>query len=444
VVAEELHKNCRSAVSKGPVYFTINSIKRMTLTGNRSYEFSGFTLNVDERVLLYLNERVELTGKDFDVLHFLLRHPKRLVRNTELIAGVWGEGSQMVERGLNNHIARVRKALGCDPRFPTFIETVRGKGYRLIADVNTIENDHLAPSVNATVPDEYLVSSHLFVPIYLGAGVFEENKGDLKESPWVRYRESPLGEGRLCILHNGIAVWHLTKTMRFQSMSVVARWRRQIYDEILDEKSGLTKHIEKLIHDVGSRSGSILPNKIGKPGYVLSAMLLESPRWSNIHRIKNAVRLLSSLTPLDSKLKRKKEEERALERRILEDGFVDPEMREFGVRGRDIGFASWDGVSYFSLDSTSSGIMHDLIEFEIAVQATWWFAKCLSDEMMTYGKSLKARLGDEIEALQEMFARVESIGPRETPSQRTMIEAILHTSRVERLVRETIRQQAGR
>jgi hypothetical protein len=278
----------------------------------------------------------------------------------------------------------------------------------------------------------------LFVPVYLGPSVFDSGVGEIRESTWIRYKEVRSEEGRLCVLSNGFAVWHLTKTMRFKSMSVVARWRQQTYQQILEGRHRIITTLDKVV--AGRPSKDLFDSNFKKHGYVLSALVMEGPRISNSIRVRNALQLLASLSALESTVQRRKEEELVLERRILDDGVTNTELHEFGMRGADIGFACWDGVSYYTFDENNAGVIGELVEFEIAVQATWWFAKCVSDVISEPDKTNRSKLLAAVRTLREMFAKLENIGPLDSPSRRTMCEAILTTSRVERLVKETLRR----
>lgn len=412
----------------------------MSSTTNHSFEFGGFTLNANGRLLLYSNQRIELTGRDFDVLLYLIQNPKRLISSAELIAAVWGEEPKIVARNITHHIAKVRKALDCDPRHPTFIETVSKKGYRFLADVRQVDTDDERQPATETEQEKYLITSHMFVPMYLGAKAYDSIEGKKQNSVWASYKEFQSEEGRLCVLSNGIGVWHLTRTGKFPTMSVIARQRRETYESILGGKHRLSNTADRIVDNSGSKDGSLFPSKLSTPGYVFSGFVMSSPRWASTIRIRRALELLTCLTPLESKMKRRKEDDLAFERRILEEGFGKAEMYEFGVPGGDMGFASWDSVSYYQFDEHAPSLVGDLTEFEIALQATWWFAKCLTDELMLKGKLSKHGLRDSVDQLRDMLARLESIGASETPSQRTMIEAVLKTSRVERVAGETIKR----
>jgi DNA-binding response OmpR family regulator len=70
-----------------------------------------------------------LTGREFDLLAFLLAHPGRAYTRAELLAEVWGWefGDQST---VTVHVRRLREKIEPDPTRPRRIATVWGTGYR--------------------------------------------------------------------------------------------------------------------------------------------------------------------------------------------------------------------------------------------------------------------------------------------------------------------------
>ena len=70
-----------------------------------------------------------LTGREFDLLAFLLAHPGRAYNRAELLAEVWGWefGDQST---VTVHVRRLREKIEPDPTHPRRIATVWGTGYR--------------------------------------------------------------------------------------------------------------------------------------------------------------------------------------------------------------------------------------------------------------------------------------------------------------------------
>ncbi len=92
--------------------------------------FGPWRLVPTRRELQGPETRVPLTLREFDLLHFLLRHPRQVFSRTELLSRVWGAGFDGYEHTVNSHINRLRNKIEADPQNPQFIATVWGVGYR--------------------------------------------------------------------------------------------------------------------------------------------------------------------------------------------------------------------------------------------------------------------------------------------------------------------------
>lgn len=71
---------------------------------------------------------VSLTRREFELIYFLASHPGRVFSRSELLDRVWGEDFLGTERTVDQHIAQLRARLKDE-----LIETVRGRGYRLVS-----------------------------------------------------------------------------------------------------------------------------------------------------------------------------------------------------------------------------------------------------------------------------------------------------------------------
>ena len=80
--------------------------------------------------VLSAGQRVELTLKEFELLHLFLAHPGRVFSREQLLERVWGTDYLGETRTVDVHIGTLRTKLGsCGD----YIHTVRGVGYRLEA-----------------------------------------------------------------------------------------------------------------------------------------------------------------------------------------------------------------------------------------------------------------------------------------------------------------------
>ena len=92
-------------------------------------EFAGLRIEPDTHRVLAHGNALTLSPTEFKVLHYLMKHPDKVIARSRLLDNVWGNAVYVEERTVDVHVRRLRMALqssGHDKQ----IETVRGGGYR--------------------------------------------------------------------------------------------------------------------------------------------------------------------------------------------------------------------------------------------------------------------------------------------------------------------------
>jgi DNA-binding response OmpR family regulator len=74
---------------------------------------------------------VQLTAREFDLLWFLARHPRRVFSRDQLMRRVWGYEAAVDTGTVTVHVRRLREKVESDPSQPKHLQTVWGVGYRL-------------------------------------------------------------------------------------------------------------------------------------------------------------------------------------------------------------------------------------------------------------------------------------------------------------------------
>jgi class 3 adenylate cyclase len=115
------------------------------------WRFADFRLDPDNACLWHGTQRIALTPKAFDVLHYLVTHPDRLVTKDELLDAVWPE-TAVSETVVRIAIGEVRRALGDTARASRYIATVPRRGYRCVAPV--VEHTAAVPGPTGAPPLE--------------------------------------------------------------------------------------------------------------------------------------------------------------------------------------------------------------------------------------------------------------------------------------------------
>ncbi|SFD68888.1 DNA-binding response regulator, OmpR family, contains REC and winged-helix (wHTH) domain [Lentibacillus persicus] len=76
-------------------------------------------------------EEIRLTGKQYQIFRYFLRHLNQILTKEQLYEGVWEEPYMDGDKTLMVHIRHLREKLEKDPAKPAIIETIRGIGYRV-------------------------------------------------------------------------------------------------------------------------------------------------------------------------------------------------------------------------------------------------------------------------------------------------------------------------
>lgn len=118
--------------------------------GAEQIAFGAFRLDLDDERLLGPAGPVKLGHKAYRVLLSLAEEEGRLVTKDTLFSTVW-DGTIVSESALTSVIKELRRALGDDSRTPEYIESVYGRGYRMIPAVTRSQvSDPPGPSVRET------------------------------------------------------------------------------------------------------------------------------------------------------------------------------------------------------------------------------------------------------------------------------------------------------
>lgn len=76
---------------------------------------------------------ISLTAKEFDLLWFLIRHPRQVFNRSQLLDHIWGYEFYGDESTVTVHVRRLREKIEPDAAKPSYIHTVWGVGYKFEA-----------------------------------------------------------------------------------------------------------------------------------------------------------------------------------------------------------------------------------------------------------------------------------------------------------------------
>lgn len=95
-------------------------------------EPSTLTIDPLRRSVSIDGRPVELTVKEFDILHLLASHPGIVFSKAQIYERVWDEEYLYPSTSVSDMISSMRRKLGLDPKEGRYIQTVFGAGYRFV------------------------------------------------------------------------------------------------------------------------------------------------------------------------------------------------------------------------------------------------------------------------------------------------------------------------
>jgi two-component system, OmpR family, alkaline phosphatase synthesis response regulator PhoP len=98
------------------------------------YSFAGKTIDFDSLELRVGDHTLQLTLMEANLLRYLISHEGRAVSRKAMLEEVWSVREDTDTRAIDNFIVRLRRYIEKEPGRPAHLLTVRGVGYKFIAD----------------------------------------------------------------------------------------------------------------------------------------------------------------------------------------------------------------------------------------------------------------------------------------------------------------------
>lgn len=290
------------------------------------------------------------------------------------------------------------------------------------------------PVVAADGRATFAVTSHKFVPAYLGsdgARIVKE-LGEPTLGQWADCHRADLGhpEGTATayVWPFGVTVIHVVEELEFASLGQLAVWRRASYPQ------------------ARAWADQVLLDITGVPAstrYVLSTYWLTRAKWVG-QQLDTAMRLLSMPSVLLDREEEAVDDESLLcgaeqvERALLREGDVDrADLIGFGSRGVSVGYASWSGVAYHPIAPRRALSVDEMVSCELLTQAIW----CYTHEIQ---RQVEAGIDPIVPAdygwrfLRAIRSRLTAPRAIESGQHAGMREAVLTTSGLPRQMESAI------
>jgi DNA-binding response OmpR family regulator len=115
----------------------VNSLLRRSGWAKRvadEYTFADRTIDFDRLELRAGDTALPLTLMEANLLRYFIQHESQAVSRRAMLEDVWGLHEDTDTRAIDNFIVRLRRHIEQDPSKPAHLLTVRGVGYRFVAN----------------------------------------------------------------------------------------------------------------------------------------------------------------------------------------------------------------------------------------------------------------------------------------------------------------------
>lgn len=111
-----------------------NKVKFFINSSSDLHKFGETEHHPNTHSLQRNGKKIELTILENRILLYFLQNMNRVISRDELMQVVWGYSSNVNTRTLDMHIVRLRKKIEKNPDKPSYLQTVRGMGYKFVTE----------------------------------------------------------------------------------------------------------------------------------------------------------------------------------------------------------------------------------------------------------------------------------------------------------------------
>ncbi len=108
--------------------------KNANVFDGRVYRFGRAEVNFDSFEVSVAGEKLRLSALEMKLLKYFVDHEGSVVTRGELLSQVWGVPHSITTRTVDNFIVNLRKYFEIDPSQPRHFLSIRGAGYRFVAN----------------------------------------------------------------------------------------------------------------------------------------------------------------------------------------------------------------------------------------------------------------------------------------------------------------------
>ena len=98
------------------------------------FSFAGKTIDFGALELRSGGTTIHLTLMESELLRHMVQNDGKIVSRKQILEEVWGLHEDTDTRAIDNFVVRLRRYIEDDPGNPKHLQTVRGVGYRFVAE----------------------------------------------------------------------------------------------------------------------------------------------------------------------------------------------------------------------------------------------------------------------------------------------------------------------
>jgi DNA-binding response OmpR family regulator len=98
------------------------------------FSFAGKTIDFGALELRSADTTIHLTLMESELLRHMVQNDGKIVSRKQILEEVWGLHEDTDTRAIDNFVVRLRRYIEDDPGHPKHLQTVRGVGYRFVAE----------------------------------------------------------------------------------------------------------------------------------------------------------------------------------------------------------------------------------------------------------------------------------------------------------------------
>jgi len=97
-----------------------------------SYSFGPFTIDFNKKEIRRKGKLLKLSAKEFQLLEYFIKNRGIALSREAILNNVWGYNSMPTTRTVDTHVTWLRRKLEVNPKFPKYIITIHGFGYKFV------------------------------------------------------------------------------------------------------------------------------------------------------------------------------------------------------------------------------------------------------------------------------------------------------------------------